>query len=218
MPATNILGIYSSTIILGGKIVLNIKVFSDFACPFCYLATRIFDRLKKDKVKFTVEWIPYEMHPDIPVEGRSVESKHPKAYADKMFEMQNNMGAEYGIKYNKQEMDFNTHRALLVGEYAKTVGKYDEFSKGVFKAYFVDLKNIGKNEILDQVAKEAGLNIDEMNQLIDTGKFDSKLEEAKELIMKFEVEGTPTFIINDKHKMVGIRPYDQMKRSFLAYE
>lgn len=198
--------------------MLNIKVFSDFACPFCYIATGIFDKLKKDNIDFTVDWIPYEMHPDIPVEGISVEFKNPKAYIEKLFEMQNNMGREYGIKYNKQEKDYNTHRALLAGEYAKTVGKYEEFSKKVFKAYFVDLENIGKKEILDKIAKEAGLDINEMNHLIDAGKFDSKFDEAKKLIEKFDVEGTPTFIINDKHKIVGIRPYKQMKRSFLAYE
>ncbi len=40
------------------------------------------------------------------------------------------------------------------------------------------------------------------------------LTKLKKLIEKFDVEGTPTFIINDKHKIVGIRPYKQMKRSF----
>ncbi|CCQ93928.1 putative DSBA oxidoreductase [[Clostridium] ultunense Esp] len=197
--------------------MLDIKIFSDFACPFCFIVTGIFDKLKEDGVEFAIEWIPYEMHPDIPLEGKSVEGKHPKGYAEKMYEMLNKLGTEYGIKYKMQEKDYNTHRALLAGEYAKSVGKYDEFSKKIFKAYFTDLKNIGNKDILDDIAKKAGLNIEEMNNLINAGKYEANLKRAKNLIGKFEVEGTPTFIINDQHKMVGVRPYEQMKRSFLAY-
>ncbi len=54
----------------------------------------------------------------------------------------------------------------------------------MFKAYFVDLENIGKKEILDKIAKEAGLDINEMNHLIDAGKFDSKFDEAKKINRK----------------------------------
>ncbi|HSH37096.1 DsbA family oxidoreductase [Schnuerera sp.] len=197
--------------------MLNLKIFSDYACPFCFIATGIFDKLKKDGVEFNVEWIPYEMHPDIPLEGKSVEGKHPKIYAEKMYEMLTKLGTEYGIEYKIQEKDYNTHRALLAGEYAKSIGKYDEFSKKTFKAYFTDLKNIGDKDILDDIAKQTGLNVEKMNKLIDSGEYEKNLEIAKKLIDKFEVEGTPTFIINDEHKMVGIRPYEQMKRSFLAY-
>lgn len=197
--------------------MLDIKIFSDFACPFCFIATGIFDKLKEDGIEFAVEWIPYEIHPDIPLEGKSVEGKHPKGYAEKMYEMLSNLGAEYGIEYKIQEKDYNTHRALLAGEYAKSIGKYDEFSKKVFKAYFTELKNIGNIDILDDIANKAGLNVEEMNKLIDSGKYELNLERAKQLTHKFEVEGTPTFIINNQHKMVGVRPYKQMRRSFLAY-
>ncbi|MCF6466280.1 hypothetical protein C3E90_10390 [Clostridium sp. Cult2] len=198
--------------------LLDIKIFSDFACPFCFIATGIFDKMKEDGINFIVEWIPYEMHPDIPLEGRSVEGKHPKGYAEKMYEMLSKLGAEHGIEYKIQEKDYNTHRALLAGEYAKSVGKYDEFSKMVFKAYFTDLKNIGDKNILDGIAEKTGLNVLEMNKLIDTGEYNKNLDLAKELTNKFEVEGTPTFVINNKHKMIGVRPYEQIKRSFLAYE
>ena len=165
-----------------------------------------------------MEWVPYEMHPDIPLEGRSVKGKHPKGYAEKLHEMLSKFGAEYGIEYKIQEKDYNTHRALLAGEYAKSVGKYDEFSKMLFKAYFTDLRNVGDKNILDDIAKKAGLNIEEMNKLIDAAEYEENLHLAKKLIDKFEVEGTPTFIINNQHKMIGVRPYEQMKRSFLAYE
>ena len=198
--------------------MLNIKIFSDFACPFCYLATGFFDKLKKDGVNFSLEWIPYEMYPHIPLEGKSIESKHPQGYHEKMLEFQNNLGKEYGIKFENQTMDYNTHRALLAGEYAKSVEKYDEFSKNAFKAYFHDLKNLGDLIILNHIAIKSGINVEEMNNLIDSGKFDSNIEEAKKLIKKLQVKGTPTFIINNKHKMVGMRPYEQMKDSFLSFK
>ena len=161
--------------------MLNIKVFSDFACPFCYLSTGFFDKLKGEGLVFSLEWIPYEMHPNIPLEGKSKE---------KMLEFQNNLGKEYGIKFGNQTMDYNTKRALLAGEYAKSIEKYDEFSKLAFKAYFYDLKNLGQVSVLNNIAAKSGFQIEEMNQAIDSGKFDSNIEKAKKLIEKFQVEGT----------------------------
>ena len=196
---------------------MNIKVFSDYACPFCYIALHFFEKLKEDRVQFDMEWIPYEMNPDIPKEGKSIEGKFPKGYREKMHEMLTKFGQEYGIEYKMQKMDYNTHRALLAGEYAKSLGKYDDFSKRVFKAYFTEERNIGDEEVLNSIAEEVGLDVDKMNKLIDSEEFEENMKEAKKLIDKFEVEGTPTIIINNEHKMVGIRHYDQMKRTILAY-
>ncbi|GMG96103.1 DsbA family oxidoreductase [Tepidimicrobium xylanilyticum] len=192
---------------------MKIKVFSDYSCPFCYIAMCFFENLRKDGIKFDIEWIPYEIHPDIPEEGKTIESKYPKGYAEKMHEVLTKFGKEYGIEYK----DYNTHKALLAGEFAKTVGIYDEFSKKIFKAYFTEQLNIGDEKILNTIAKEIGLDVKEMNKLIDSGVFDEKIEKAKKLIDQFKIEGTPTFIINDKHKIVGIRHYEQMKRAILAY-
>lgn len=193
----------------------NVKVFSDLGCPFCFIATGIVDKLKEDGVDFTVEWIPHEIHPEVSLEGESLYDSFPKTQVHKMFKMLGRIGEPYDIKFGDVDMMFNTHKALLAGEYAKSVNKYDSFSKEVFKTIFTDVINIGDKDILDEIAKKVELDIAEMNTSIDEGKYDDKLEMATELVDKHNIEEVPTFIINDKRKIINVRNYERIKKAIL---
>lgn len=198
--------------------MINVKVFSDFGCPFCYIATGIVDKLKEEGIPLDVEWIPYEIHPDVPIEGETLYKNFPKEQVDKMFLMLNRIGKPYEIQYGDVDIIVNTKRALLAGEYAKTVGKYDEFSKEIFKAIFLDVKNVGEEEVLNQIAQNAGLAVNEMNKLIDLGKFDDNIKRAKQLGTIHNIEEVPTFVIKDKIKVGNVRNYNRIKKAILEAE
>ncbi|MBU5677225.1 DsbA family protein [Alkaliphilus sp. MSJ-5] len=173
------------------------------------------NKLKEDGVKFNIDYYPYELKPNAALEGENLFDSLPKDYVEKSFEMLAKLGEPYGIKFLNKDKKFNTHRAHLVGEYAKTQGKYDEFSKEAFKAYFVDIKNLADKEVLNEIAAKIGLDIKEMNKQIDEGKFDDILIDAIDLSQYYEVESVPTFIINEKGRLTGVRGYEQFKRSLL---
>lgn len=128
------------------------------------------------------------------------------------------LGEPYGIKFLNKDMKFNTHRAHLAGEYAKTMEKYDEFSKETFKAYFVESRNLADKEVLNKIANTIGLNAEEMNKQIDDGKFDAILKKSKDLVNVYGVESVPTFIINEKEQLTGVRDYNKFKISLLAMD
>lgn len=54
----------------------KILVFSDYACPFCYVGKGIIDELKKE-FEIEDEWMPFELHPEIPQEGKKVSELFP---------------------------------------------------------------------------------------------------------------------------------------------
>ena len=199
--------------------MLNIKIFSDFACPFCYIGFSIFERLKKEGIKFDAEWYAYEIRPEAPLEGKESTLKFYEEEAqkmDKLFEMIAKFSEPYGIKFSKKYISFNTNRAHLAGEYAKTQSKYDEFSKEVFKAYFELFENIADKKTINKIAAKIGLNVDEMNEQIDSGKFDDILLQAMDIAEQYKVENVPTFIINETHKITGVREYEQFKNNLLS--
>ncbi|MDI9476143.1 MAG: DsbA family protein [Natronincolaceae bacterium] len=201
--------------------ILNIKIFSDFACPFCYIAFSMLEKLKSEGVKFDAEWYAYEIRPEAPLEGEESTLKFFKEEAqkmDKIFEMITKFSEPYGIKFSRKYISFSTNRAHLAGEYAKTQGKYSEFSKEIFKAYFESFENIADKEVINKIATKIGLNIDEMNEQVDSGKFDNILLEAMDAAEQYEVENVPTFVINETHKMTGIRDYEQFKNNLLSME
>lgn len=195
----------------------NVKIFSDFGCPFCYITLGIVEKLREDKLDFNVEWIPYQIHPDAPIEGESISKIADSDQSKKMLEMLKGIAKPYDNVIYSDKMDtiYNTKRALLAGEYAKTIGRFEEFAKEAFQAAFLHNLNIGKKEVIDDLAKDLGFNVDEMNEAIDSGRFNKILEIVNDLAQDFDVKEVPTFLINNKETLVNVRNYDNIKEKIL---
>lgn len=193
----------------------RIKIFSDFAWPFCYFGLGLVDRLKEDGLEFDLEWIPFELDPNAPEEGMDLYEVYPKEYIHSSLDMLSKMGKKFGIRFNNKNGKFNTRLAHLAGFYALEEGKYDEYAWAVFKAYFEQGLNVYNREVLSKIAKNIGLDPDQMLESIDSEKYNEKLEKAKRLAHEYGIQSVPTFIINHKYKMSGVRDYDSFKKTIL---
>lgn len=195
----------------------NVKIFSDFGCPFCYITIGIVNRLRSEGLEFDVEWIPYEIHPDTPIEGESLYTMTDENQARKMLIMLKRIAKPYEEVIYSDTMDtiFNTRRTLLAGEYAKTVGKYEEFALETFQSAFLHNLNIGDKAVINNIAKKVGLDTDEMNKSIDSGKHNKILEIVKDLGDDFNVEEVPTFLIDSSKTITNVRKYDDIKEAIL---
>lgn len=189
----------------------KILIFSDYTWPFCYVGKGIVDELKKE-FDIDDEWIPFEIHPEVPAEGKKVSELFPGASVESMFANINSMGNKYGIKFSGADFMANTHKALLASEYAKEKGKFHVFHDKLFLEYFYEGKDIGNVELLKSIAESIGLDKEEMIKKIEDGSYESNLKEAKKLAIQYKVNSTPTFIINDKHTIVGAQSIESFKK------
>ncbi|SCG84578.1 DsbA oxidoreductase [Proteiniborus sp. DW1] len=140
---------------------------------------------------------------------------YPKEYVVNSLNYLSRLGRDFGIEFNNLNGEFNTRRAHLAEYYAKEHNKYDEYSKIVFKAYFGDKLNIADKNILNEIAKSIGLDVDDMNNSIDSNKYDKRLIEDYNLASKYHFSSVPTFIINDNIRISGIKEYNEFKKTFL---
>lgn len=193
----------------------NIRVFSDFAWPFCYFGLGLVEKLKEDGIEYNIEWIPFELDPNAPLEGMDLFNVYPKEYVVKSINYLSRLGEDLGIVYNNINGKFNTRRAHLAGYYAKDQNKYNEYSKAVFKAYFGDKLNIAEKNIINEIINNIGLDVKEMNDVVDSGKYDERLMEDYKLASKYKVTSVPTFIINENIRISGIKEYNEFKKAFL---
>lgn len=131
---------------------------------------------------------------------------------ESMFANINSMGNKYGIKFSGADFMANTHKALLASEYAKEKGKFHELHDKLFFEYFYEGKDIGSVELLKSIAESVGLNKEEMIEKIEEGSYEPNLKEAKKLATQYNVNSTPTFIINDKHTIVGAQSIESFKK------
>jgi predicted DsbA family dithiol-disulfide isomerase len=95
--------------------------------------------------------------------------------------------------------------------WAETKGKAEEVANALFRAYFVDVKNIGKADVLAKIAEENDLPADEATDVLLSRKFKAAVDEDWKRCASFGVNAVPTFLAG-KYLMVGAQPYEELKR------
>jgi len=125
--------------------------------------------------------------------------------------MKVNMERE-GLPYNaERNMSYNSRLAQELAAWAETKGKAEEVANALFRAYFVDVKNIGKADVLAKIAEENDLPADEATDVLLSRKFKDAVDEDWKRCASFGVNAVPTFLAG-KYLMVGAQPYEELKR------
>jgi predicted DsbA family dithiol-disulfide isomerase len=130
----------------------------------------------------------------------------------RMMEHLHTMGAAFGITFADRPILSNSHLALQAAEFARETGKFDPFHEALFAAYFSQGLDIGDMDVLQQLALDNSLEADAMVHAVKSGKYLSKLEEAKEAAARLGVTGVPTFFINGKKSIVGAQSLDVFRK------
>ncbi|MEO6987107.1 MAG: DsbA family protein, partial [Aquihabitans sp.] len=86
---------------------MDATCWSDYLCPWCYLGQHR-DRLLVD-LGVTVTHLPYELHPEIPPEGRAV---RPDGRLRTTFDRVEAACDEAGMPFRRPTRMPNTRRAL----------------------------------------------------------------------------------------------------------
>lgn len=153
----------------------------------------------------------YELHPETPEEGVDLQ---PRPEVDEMFDSLRARGKEYGIYFGNVRILANSRKSLLVGEYAKELGKSEDYSQAIFKAYFEEGLDIGDKQVIINVAEKVGINENEVNEAINSPKYNEQLSENIMEGRRHNVKSVPTFIINDRHKIVGAQSEQVFIKAF----
>jgi predicted DsbA family dithiol-disulfide isomerase len=125
--------------------------------------------------------------------------------------MKVNMERE-GLPFNaERNMSYNSRLAQELAKWADTKSKGEEVTDALFRAYFVDVKNIGKAEVLAEIAAERGLPADEATDVLLSRKFKDAVDEDWRRCAAYGVNAVPTFLAG-KYLMVGAQPYEELQR------
>ncbi|MEW8973531.1 MAG: DsbA family protein [Tissierellaceae bacterium] len=195
--------------------MIDIKIFSDFACPFCYIGFSIAHKLKEENPNVNIQWIPYELDPNLSIRGSDLSDYIPQEQIDMSYRRIERLGKEYNLIYNNKTKKFNTNRLHKAALFARNEGKYYEFASEAFKTIFEYGKNVGESVIVNEIGLNVGLNIVEMNRCIDDGTFDKEMEDAKNLAIDYKIESVPTFIVNENRHVTILKDYERFKRDLI---
>jgi predicted DsbA family dithiol-disulfide isomerase len=159
-----------------------------------------------------VKWVHFPLHPDTPQSGRSLEDLFagrgydvPKMQA----QMRARMQAE-GLPYGNRSMTYNSRLAQELGAWADGQPGGEAIHDALFRAYFVDARNIGDPEVLVEIAASVGLPAAQAREVIEKRTHKAAIDADWEKSHRYGVTGVPTFVIGS-NGVVGAQPYEALE-------
>jgi predicted DsbA family dithiol-disulfide isomerase len=172
-------------------------------------------RIEKLKRAFEVETklVHFPLHPETPAEGRSMAELYagrnvdPEAMYARMKKL---MDAE-GLPYGRRTHSYNSRLAQELGKWADTQPGGEAIHDALYRAYFVDSRNIGDPEILVEIAQSVGLPGEEARAVLSERRFKDAVDADWAKSHAYGVTGVPTFVAA-RYGVVGAQPYEVLEQ------
>lgn len=167
----------------------------------------------KEEYNIDVEWRPFYLYWDIPLEGKELPEYVKRARANGSEQRLEAIATSYRMDFKSTARIYSTRLAHEATEYARENGKANEFHKTLFRKVYAEGQDPSQWAVLRASAEEVGLNPEEMQQLVESNKYTGYVEEQVRWAQQIGVTGVPTYVINDRYAVVGAQPYEVFKNA-----
>lgn len=196
---------------------MKIDIWSDIACPFCYIGKRNLELALKDwdpKDEVEIIYHSFQLDPNAKKEGKtnSIELLAKKygstvEQAQQMIDRVVTMAKDVGLNYNYDAViNTNTLDAHRLIHFAMKSHKDKEVVEELFKAHFVDGIDIGDINELAKIGERAGLDGEEVLKILNSKEYYSEVDSDKYMAAQYEIGSVPFFIFNNKYAISGAQP------------
>ena len=193
---------------------IKVDIWSDIACPWCYIGKRRFEAALaafEGSDDVVIEYHSFELAPDTPVdfEGSEVDflAKHKGMPADQVRQMlgqMTEMAAAEGLTYDFDSLQHTkTLKAHELLHFAKAHGKQAEMKERLLKAYFTEGKHVGRVPELAALASDVGLDAEAVTQALDSGAHAGAVAADIAQAQAFGISGVPFFVFAGKYGVSG---------------
>ncbi|WGW02898.1 DsbA family oxidoreductase [Tropicibacter oceani] len=192
--------------------MIQLDIFSDPICPWCYIGKANLDRALEAHPghPFKVRWLPFMLNPDMPKGGidrrEYLETKFggKKGAIDAYMPVVQN-AEKAGLKLNldaiaRTPSTVDAHRLI---HWAELEGAQTPVVAALFRAYFVDGRDIGQPEVLADIADGAGMDASVVLRLLATEEDRREIFERDAAARGMGITSVPTFIVAQQHAVPG---------------
>ena len=163
-----------------------------------------------------VVWLPFDLHPEYPVEGIPLEALH-RMYGIGVGESDplRERFAASGLEYNRPETVPNTKLALRLTELARERGLHEPFHDRLMDAYWSEATNVGDPDELRRLASEVGLDSEDVERVIaDPAAYLDAVEGSTQQAHSIGINAIPAFLLDRRLIVLGAQPIDVFRRAF----
>jgi len=198
---------------------LRIDLWSDVACPWCWVGKRRFERALADfeeRGRVQVRWHAFELDPAAPRElpgeisyverlARKYRTSHERA--EEMIRTMTDAGAGEGLALRFDRMrpgnTFDAHRVLHL---AAEAGLADAAHERLFRAYLGEGEAIGRHDVLERLALEIGLDAADVRAVLASERFSAEVRADEQEAARRGIHGVPCFVLDGRRALSGAQP------------
>lgn len=202
---------------------LTVDVWSDIACPFCWIGEHRLEAAlaglaaEWPEVAVARRWRPFQLQPDLPRPGVAwAEFARAKfggeAGMATAFGHVARMGAEDGLEYRFDRIaaapnTADAHRLLLHAQGADATGvTAARLSEALFRAYFHEGRHVGERAVLLDVVAAQGLDVDAAARVLDSDQYAREVSDSQREAARLGIRGVPFVVFGGRYAVSGAQP------------
>jgi predicted DsbA family dithiol-disulfide isomerase len=177
--------------------MVKVQVWSDFVCPFCMIAEQpLLEAVQTFGLPVDIEWMPFELRPyptpTLRPEDRYLQTVWPQSVYP--------LAERFGVELRLPSVSPQPHTALAWQGYqfARANGLGHAYNDLVLRAFFQEDQDIGRIDVLTQIALRAGLDPVDFEVALRDGRYRDAHEQALSMARTQGVNGVPAFRIGKR--------------------
>jgi predicted DsbA family dithiol-disulfide isomerase len=198
---------------------LTVLVWSDVVCPFCYIGQRKLEYALAQypaRNRVRVVWKSFQLNPDartdpsknamqslVERKGWTVEAA--QAAAADVTARARAVGLDFDLSNTKVANTFDAHRLTHL---AAARGLGEAMVERLFRAYFIEGRNVGDHATLAALAAEAGLAAEDAERTLATGDFAADVRRDVDEALQLGINGVPFFVFGGRYAVSGAQDAD----------
>jgi predicted DsbA family dithiol-disulfide isomerase len=192
---------------------INIDIVSDAVCPWCFIGKRRLEAAldqAQGEFEVYVGWRPFQLNPEMPAGGADRKTYLAAKFggaerADGMYRSVREAGATAGIDFRFEDIQrtpntVDAHRLIGI---AGRAGVQDAVVESLFRAYFLEGRDIGDHKVLAEIAAAAGLDPKTVGAYLAGTDDVDRVQKEDETARRMGIQGVPCFIFNRKYAVSG---------------
>jgi len=198
---------------------VSIDIFSDVVCPWCYIGKRNLEKALKiiksnrDDLNISVNWRAFQLNPALPMGGVSRQE-----YTASKFGGRENAKAIYDrVRLAAEQVGLTLHFDDIIVQpnstkmheliYAsKETALTDDLIEALFKAFFIDGKDLSKKESIGQIARDVGMSDEVIRAAVESDNYAAQVSEDLEESQRLGISGVPFYVLNAEIGLSGAQP------------
>lgn len=204
---------------------MNIDIFSDVICPWCFIGKRRIARAiaAESDVAVRVRWRAFMLNPDMPAEGMDRQSylalkfggpAQARRVYDNVLRAAASEGLELALdRIPRTPSTVAAHRLI---RWADGQGDADPVVEGLFRAYFQEGRDIGDTAILAEIAGESGFDPADVRTMLAAPEGAAEVVSEDRTARRIGINGVPCFIFDGQYAVSGAQEPEVFAPIFAA--